>query len=187
MWVGVLLVALSTTVGGRVLATADDTVRLWSAARDLPVGAQVGDGDVVAASVHFADAATAERYLSADAAVVGRRLDQPVQAGELIASSAIGAPAQPISELPLGVAAADLPSDLSAGDRVDVWALPGEGRDGGVARVVRDVRVIAVSDPELAVSGGDRQVLLAIATPSEAAGALRGLVAARIVLIRVGG
>jgi hypothetical protein len=187
LWAGVLVVALSATVGGRVLAAADDTVQLWSATRDLPVGARVEPGDVAATSVHFADVATADGYLSVDASIVGRHLEQPVGAGQLIPSAALGSGAAPISELPVGVAAADLPPDLAVGDRVDVWALPDEGQGGEVARVIRDVRVAAVGDPELAVGGGDHEVLLAIESPADVAAALRGLAAARVVLVRVGG
>ena len=187
MWIGVLLVATSATVAGRVLAAADDTVQVWSASRDLPVGAQINDADLVATSVHFGDAGTAESYVRLDSALVGQQLALPVGAGQLISRSAIAGTARPASEIPIGVAAADVPTDLAAGDRVDVWALPDDGQRGDVARVMREVRVVAVSQPEIAAAGGDREVLLAVDSPSQVAAALGGLAGARAVLVRVGG
>jgi hypothetical protein len=186
LWAGVLLVAVSAMVGGRVLAAADDTVELWSAARDLPVGAEIAADDLVATSVHFADADAAKAYLLVGSAVTGGLLAQPLSAGQLIPSSAIGAAAEPAPELPLGVAAADLPANLAPGDRVDVWALPGERDAPGVTRVMRDVRVVSVSAPSVAAAGGDREVLVAV-SDADVESALVDLAGARPVLVRVDG
>jgi hypothetical protein len=187
MWVGVLLVAMSATVGGRVLAASDDTVGLWSAARDLPAGTQIASSDIVMTSAHFADAGTADGYLPIESAVVGQQLAQPVLAGDLIPSAALQAATRPAAELPIGVAAADLPSDLAVGDRVDVWAVPADQQRGDVTRVIGDVRVVAVSRPQIEAAGGDREVLLSVDSAAAVAAALRGLAGARAVLVRVGG
>jgi hypothetical protein len=186
LWVGVLLVAVSAMVGGRVLAAADDTVELWSASHDLPAGAQITTDDLVATSVHFTDADAATAYVLADSAMTGSRLAQPLAAGQLIPASAVEAAAEPAHELPLGVAAADLPADLAAGDRVDVWALPGE-RDGGeVTKVMHDVRIVSVSAPSVAAAGGDRDVLVAVGN-AEVEAVLVDLADARPVIVRVEG
>jgi hypothetical protein len=190
MWIGVLLVALSAVVGGRVLAASDDTVELWAAARDLPVGAAISAGDLVSTSVHFGGGGAVNQYVPAVAGLVGERLAQPVAAGQLIPSSAIEAAARPMSEVPIGVAAADLPADLSAGDRVDVWARPDDARSGGGAaaiRVLRDVRVAAVTAPEIAAAGGDREVLLAVDSSDQVESVLDALIGTAPVLVRVGG
>jgi len=190
MWVGVLLVAVSAMVGGRALAAADDTIELWAAARDLDGGVPIVGADLASTSVHFADARTGEGYVSTASALVGRQLAQPVRAGQLIPSSAVGPAEQPMAELPIGVAAADLPTDLGVGDRVDVWALPGDARSGGpprVSRVLRGARVVAVTAPEIAGPGGEREVLLAVESSPAVESALIALAGARPVLVRVGG
>jgi hypothetical protein len=186
LWVGVLLVAGSAMVGGRVLAAADDTVELWSAAHDIPAGAEIAVDDLVVTSVHFADADAAKAYLLAGSSLTGSRLAQSLSAGQLIPSSAVEAAAEPAPELPLGVAAADLPADLAPGDRVDVWALPAERDAGGVTLVMRDVRVVAVSAPSVAAAGGDREVLVAVGN-ADVESALVDLAGARPVLVRVDG
>jgi hypothetical protein len=190
MWIGVLLVAVSAMVGGRVLAGADDTVELWAAARDVSAGVPIVAADLVSTSVHFADTQTIDGYVAAASALVGRPLAQPVEAGQLIPSSAVGPAEQSTSEVPIGVAAADLPADLAVGDRVDVWALPDDGHSGGpirVSRVIRSVRVVAVAAPEIAAAGGEREVLLAVESSAEVESVLGGVAGARPVLVRVGG
>jgi hypothetical protein len=187
LWIGVLLVAVSALVGGRVLAAADDTVEVWTAAHDLPAGAELAAADLVATSVHFADSSAADAYLHAGSSIAGSQLAQPVGAGQLIPSSAIGGAGEPASEMPVGVAAADLPPDLAPGDRVDVWAVPSEGRRGAVSQVMRDVHVVDVSDPAIAAAGGDREVLIAVAADADVQAALVQLSDARPVLVRVGG
>jgi hypothetical protein len=190
MWIGVLLVAVSALVGGRALADADDTVELWAAARDLPVGVPIAAADLVSTSVHFADAQTVDRYVAAASALVGRPLAQPVGAGQLIPTSAVGRAAESASEIPVGVAAADLPADLAVGDRVDVWSLPDDGPSGGsgrASRVIRGVLVVAVGTPEIAAAGGERQVLLAVESSADVESVLGAVAVARPVLVRVGG
>jgi hypothetical protein len=189
MWIGVLLVAVSAMVGGRALAAADDTVELWAAARDLPAGVPIATADLVSTSVHFADARTLDSYVAASSALVGRALAQPVGAGQLISSSAVGRAGQSASELPIGIAAADLPADLAVGDRVDVWALPDDGPSAGPARasrVIRDVRVVAVTAPEIAAAGGEREVLLAVESSADVESVLVAVAGSRPVLVRVG-
>jgi hypothetical protein len=189
MWIGVLLVAVSALVGGRALAATDDTVELWAAARDLAAGAPIVAADLASTSVHFADAQIGDGYVATASTLVGRQLAQSVRAGQLIPSSAVGPAEQPTSELPVGVAAADLPGNLGVGDRVDVWVLPDDVRSGGpvrVTRVLRAARVAAVTAPQVAGSGGEREVLLAVESSPEVESVLAALVGARPVLVRVG-
>jgi hypothetical protein len=190
LWTGVLIVAVCALVGGHVLAAADDTVELWAAAHDLSAGSPLAPEDLVATSVRFDDPDSLRAYLPAAAAVSGRELAQPVQAGQLISSSAVGAAPAPLSELPLGVAGSDLPADLAVGDRVDVWAVPDEVQSGGAKRVIRvaaGVRVVSVDTPELVGASGDRHVVVGVDSDAAVEAALRGLAGMRAVLVRIGG
>jgi hypothetical protein len=187
LWAGVLLVAVSAVVGGRVLASADDTTRVWAASRDLPAGSVVTDADVVATAVRFEGAATRESYAAADVPVDGQRLIARLRAGELVATAALTSGERSDPELPLGVAASDLPADLASGDQVDVWAVAADGRSDAVARVLRGVRVVEVGRPDVAGSGADRQVLIAVGGEDDIAAALAALADARPVLVRVDG
>jgi hypothetical protein len=189
MWIGVLLVAVSALIGGRALAAADDTVELWSARRDLPIGVPIAASDLVSTSAHFADAATLHGYVAVTTSLVGHQLTQPIEAAQLIPSTAVGPAVPPVAELPLGVAAADLPADLAAGDRVDVWALPDDRQPGTLARVsrvVHAVRVVDIAAPTISGSDGEREVLLAVDPSADVRSMLGALAGARPVLIRVG-
>jgi SAF domain len=189
LWIGVFVVAVSALVGGRLLSAADDSSEVWAAARDLPAGAPISIDDLVATSVRFDDSDALRAYLPVASTLPGHELAEPIRAGELIPESAIGVGVATTSDVPLGVAAADLPADLAAGDVVDVWAVPGDGqeRKAAVARVIAGVRVASVAAADLVGAGGEREVVLAVDSPSDVLAVLGGLADSRTVLVRVGG
>lgn len=183
----------SILVGAKVLAAADDTVAIWSLRGDLAAGMVVGPGDVTAVNVHFAESSDASRYISADGPLsAGLHLVHDVGAGELLASSAISddtttAPAQ----LPLAVGTAGMPRDLTAGNRVDLWAVPVDG--GGQQRVQKPVQVleavtvVSVGSAGPAGAGSEREVLVTLPFDANVAAVLAHLRGADVVLIRGGG
>jgi hypothetical protein len=182
------LVAGSAVLGGRLLSSARDTVAVWASAHDLAVGDKVGDGDLVSRSVHFDDAAQREQYLlAAQPLPAGTTIDSPVAAGELIARSAIGNPGALPPQLPLGIAAADAPADLAAGDEVAVWAVPDEGAGKRVTLALGDVTVVTVSGSEALDASSSREVLVELGAHDDAGAALATLAGAHAVLVRVGG
>ncbi len=148
--VGLLLVAGSVVAGGRLMSTADDTVAVWVAARDLPAGATLAAGDVEPRRVRFADRRTASGYVSAtDALPAVATLDRPVGAGELLPRAAVADQTTPeLVEVPISVDADALPATVRQGSVVDVWVSPqlAEQPDGRVraVAVLTDVVVVAV-------------------------------------------
>ncbi len=148
--VGVLLVAGSVVAGAQLMSAADDTVAVWVAARDLPAGATLGSGDVEPRRVRFADRSTASGYVSATAPLPSATtLDRPVGAGELLPREAVLDDEGPdLVEVPISVAADDLPATVRQGSVVDIWASPQVADEpGGQVRavaVLTDVVVVAV-------------------------------------------
>ena len=65
LWVGVLIVAVSVVAGARVLASADDTVSVWAAARDMGAGDTITADDLVVRRVRFGETTGLERYFGA--------------------------------------------------------------------------------------------------------------------------
>lgn len=172
---GVLLVAASMVLGGRVLAGLDDSVLVWQVESPARAGSSMSGIEVRAVSVRFDDADTEAAYLSAEQpvptdAVVAR----PVAAGQLLAvADVVPADGRAAAQLPLDVPAGSLPLDLAVGDRVDVWVVPGLADADGSAvipgqpvrgeavRVLQDVRVTAVS-PLGTTVGDTRQLVVDI-------------------------
>jgi hypothetical protein len=143
-------VAASVVLGARLLASADDSVPVWAVARDLPAGTTVSAEDVVRRQVRFPDSATADAYLTADDALpAGSRLGREVSAGDLLPRSALARDDGPaVVEVPIGVAADDLPATVREGSHVDVWVTPKvsavAGRAATATKVLDDVVVVAV-------------------------------------------
>jgi hypothetical protein len=84
---GVLLVLLSVVVGAKVLADADERVRVWSVTRDLGADTRLSAGDLAVRSVRLDSAAA--RYVAADQDLEGMVLTRPVGDGELLPVAAV--------------------------------------------------------------------------------------------------
>lgn len=171
LWVGVALVAASVVAGARLLAAADDTVQVWSVAGDLAPGEPVGEDDLVAERVRFADEErlagyfTVDDELPADAVLV-----RGVGDGELLPRAAVGAVEDDgMLELPISVDPALVPPSVGPGSVVSVYATApggagqaGSGAAGGV--LLEDARVVdASADPTGFSASGRRQLVLAVA------------------------
>jgi hypothetical protein len=192
---GVLLVATSVVVGARLMAAADDTVGVWVVARDLPAGATLEDGDVERRQIRFPDTDTADSYLAAaDELPDPATLNRPVAAGELLPRAALATDAGPeLVEVPISVAADDLPATVRQGSVVDIWVAPKVSAVAGAkvkaVPVLTDVVVVAVprASDSLAPES-TRQVIVGVpADRSDDLGAaLGGMSDGRVVVARKG-
>lgn len=192
---GVVLVAGSVLLGARVLAAADDTVGVWSVARDLPAGATLGAADLERRQVRFPDAGTADTYVASGTEVPSdATLNRPVSAGELLPRSAIAEKqTADLVEVPISVASDDLPATVRQGSTVDVWVSPDVAAVGGgtvkAVKVLTDVVVVAVPGAaDTLAPQATRQVIVGVpADRSEDLGAaLGGISDGRVVIARKG-
>ena len=170
---GLVLVAVAMVLGARALAALDDSVLVWRLESSARAGSPAADLEVRAVAVRFHDADTEAAYLPADqplptAGVVSR----PLAAGQLLAvADVVPADGRSAAQVPLAVPAGSVPLDLAVGDRVDVWvvpalsdangavATPGQPMPAKAVRVLRDVRVTAVSAAGATV-GDTRQLVV---------------------------
>lgn len=147
---GIILIAGSVVIGGRLFAAADDTVGVWALAKDLPAGAAVGEQDLAHRRVRFPDSGTADRYLAtSDTVPDGTTLNRPVTAGELLPRAAFTDIARiDLVEVPISVGVDDLPATVRQGSVVDVWVTPQVSAVGRAKvkafPVLTDVVVVAV-------------------------------------------
>jgi hypothetical protein len=157
---GIVVMAASAYGGLTLLESGQDSALVAVAARDLPAGIELQDGDFTLQRVRVAEP---ERYLGASATLGA--LARPVGRGELIPAGAVVDDRPDYRMVALPVEVERLTPGLDRGARVDVWAL---GQD---APVLAGATVLSVTDPEqwagatatvvLAVDPGDVPPLLA--------------------------
>ena len=188
--IGVLLVCGSVVLGARVMAAADDTSAVWSVSGDHRAGTPVESSDLRAVDVHLGDGA--ERYVAAEESIEdGRVWARDVHGGELLGTAATAPPdVREVAQLPLIVGPGSLPSDLSSGDRVDVWVSRGpDSSVRGKAVLVLDGMRVASVVASPASMGGDLsgyRVLLALEedSPDRLGKALGAISAGDVTLVR---
>lgn len=196
--IGLVLVAGSVLVGARLMAAADDTVTVWAVTADQPAGARITEDDVEARRVRFGDDRTAAGYLPAGQALPEGSLDRAVSAGELLPRSALTRGSeQDVVEVPVSLAADDLPATVRRGSLVDVWVAPDPGAgqggaaesSGAAVRVLRDVVVVAVPRASSSLAPeASRQVIVGLppGRDDELGRALGQMSNGRVVIARVG-
>ncbi|WP_448617679.1 SAF domain-containing protein [Geodermatophilus sp. URMC 65] len=188
---GVLLVLGSVLLGARVVAAADATVPVWSAAGDLAAGTVLTAGDLVAVDVRLDDVAGA--YLATSTRPDGRTLARAVRSGELLPRTALEEPAE-LVQLALPVQAGHVPPGLDRGQVVDVYAVadPAAGATGAgdvsVALVVAAAPVQAISGrTEGVLSTATTTVQVVVSVPADRAAAVLGAIGGRPLVVVVHG
>jgi Flp pilus assembly protein CpaB len=120
---GLILFAVAFIAGARVLNEARVTTPVWTAARDLPSGTEVGPSDVVSAAVRL-PSPLLERYARTSTDLNGAVLSRPVRAGEMIALDWLARdledhPGRAMT-IPLTPESGAAPTGVRVGDRLDV-------------------------------------------------------------------
>ena len=161
---GVLLVAITTLAGAKLLSAADDTTTIWAAKQDIPAGTKLTSDDLTTARVRFTNSEDAGRYVAADADLKGLVVTRAVDAGEFVPrDAAVSESDSDRTELPLSIATGRLPADIAGGDEVDIWVVPKDA-DQPAKLLWAKVRVLQV-DAVKGVAGASarRQVLVGLA------------------------
>ncbi|GGO71284.1 hypothetical protein [Nocardioides deserti] len=160
LWIGVLVVAASVVIGARVVDGADDTVQVWAVVSDLGAGDRVGEEDLVARRVRFADEGL-DRYFTVDDALPpDLALVRGVGADELLPRAAVGS-ADDAGTVSVPLAVDLVPPAVAEGSVVDVYLTGSAGTpDGPVLDDVVVVDVPALDDGFGAT--GERQLVVAV-------------------------
>jgi SAF domain len=116
---GVLLVVVSLVIGLLVIIRANATRRVWAVAHDVEAGSTISAGDLVSVKIRLAQGD--RLYVSAErpVAVLGKIVNRPISAGELLPRAALEAetPGMTIS-VPL---TSDQAPTISRGARITLW------------------------------------------------------------------
>lgn len=167
---GVVLVLLSMAAVVVVVRASDDRVTVWAAHDDVVAGSTIDGDDVVAVRVQLPDLVP---YVPASTPLApGTTVVRDVAAGELLTDVALRDPTElrDVRVVTLPVLRNQMPSDLAAGDRVDVYVVE---RDGGGApagppeQVLAAVSVASVDTDGGAFGGTSLEVGVALAVPDE--------------------
>ena len=163
-------------------ATADDTIDVLIADRDLRPGDVIAAGDVRLVPVELPG--DVRGLFGAIDAAVGREVVAAVDAGEFLQASATAAAVEGDEALEIALA---LPGNravgrLSPGERVDVFSTWG----GAVTELIAvDARVLEVSGGSTTLSGNDQVVVrLALADFSQVEALVHAQAAGDITMIR---
>lgn len=198
LWIGLAVVAVCVVLGARVMAGADETVRVWAADDRLAPGTPVGPADLVEQRVRFADDADLGRYLLVDDGVEvldGKVLARDIGAGELLPRAALTeAGGSSLVEVPLSVQLDDLPATVREGSVVDVWVTAqaagnATGEPSEPARLVLDdVRVVSLPGVRDGLAPqASRQVIVGASddAPAALAKAIGAISSGRVVVTGV--
>jgi hypothetical protein len=158
----VAIVAASVVAGARLMASADDTVAAWSAARELAPGAALTEADLEPRRVRFGDDADLGAYLLVgDDLPADAQVTRAIGAGELVPASALGdRTASGLVQVPLSLDPEQVPPAVGPGSVIDLYVL-GEGRPA--TPTLAAVAVIDAPDPaDALVTTGKRQLVVAV-------------------------
>lgn len=188
---GLCLMAVAFLGGQRVLSQARTTVAYWSAAADLPRGAEVTPEDLVVSHVKL-PAANAGRYVPSSEPIVGMRVERAVLEGELLPTAWLssGSSLGPAREMTVPVPPEHaVGGDLDTGDIVDIYAtFSPEGAEAKTTLIVRGVEVLDVVEAGGLVLEEQAKIgITVMVTPEESTRLTFAIRTAEIDVVRVVG
>lgn len=141
---GIAVMLASAGLGSAVFASERAEVMVWSAARDLAAGAELGMSELVAVGLPPAAAAAA---WPADTPVpAGSRAAHQLLGGEIITARDVAETGGGGAEVALALPAAELPAGLRVGDQVALWLVdPAGGMEVAPAAEVIDLTADAAA------------------------------------------
>jgi hypothetical protein len=183
---------LAVLAGALFLDRAQRLVPVYAAARDLPAGTQLRNGDLMVLRIRLPDTAL-RHYLrpSPDRAVPGRVLIAPVRREELVPAELVLASSRDaeLVELPVQAGPGDMAQGLRPGDRVQVLAAFTEGaRRGRAVVLLPSAEVIQVLQDPSGLTGTGQERGVQLRMPSDRAPVVVAAIAtARIFVVKAPG
>jgi len=189
---GAAFVLLAILAGALFLDRAQRLVPVYAAARDLPAGTPLKNGDLMIVRVRLPDSAL-RHYLrpSRGAAPPGQILTAPVRREALVPAELVLTSSRDadLVELPVQVDPGDMAQGLRPGDRVQVLAAFTEGaRRGRAVVLLPSAEVVRVLDDPAGLTGAGQERGVQLAMPSARAPVVAAAIAtARIFVVKAPG
>lgn len=180
---GAVLVLASAVAGGWLVATARDTTDYWLVRAEVRAGEPVEPSQLTPVAGRVEPAA-AGALLTTRGGVPRGVWARDAGPGTLVTRDAVTTSVERGRELAVPVTAGAAPPDLAAGDRVDVWAGPGESGDPS-----RPTRRVLVAVPVVSLSGvdgtGSRTLVVDAGRGGPDADVVAALGSGRLTIVRV--
>ncbi|WP_188939651.1 SAF domain-containing protein [Nakamurella endophytica] len=143
----------AVVIGARVVGAAARTTAVLAAAHDLAPGTVLVSADLVPVDVRLGE--SLPLYLAAGdgTAAVGRTVEQPVRAGQLVPAAALAAPASG-RVVVIGVPADAMPPGVAHGSTIDLYLTTGNRQTTGSTKTDRVASGITVQSVTAPASGG---------------------------------
>jgi hypothetical protein len=189
---GAGLVLLAVLAGALFLDRSQRLVPVYAAARDLPAGTSLQEGDLVVIRARL-PATALRHYLrpGTDRQVSGRVLTAPVRHETLIPAGLVLASSREadLVELPVQVDPGDMAQGLRPGDSVQVLAAYTEGaRRGRAIVLLAAAEVVQVLQDPAGLTGAGRDRGVQLRMPSDRAPIVAAAIAtARIFVVKAPG
>ena len=189
---GAGLVLLAVLAGALFLDRSQRLVPVYAAARDLPAGTSLQDGDLVVIRARL-PATALRHYLrpGIDRHVSGRILTAPVRRETLIPAELVLASSRDadLVELPVQVDPGDMAQGLRPGDSVQVLAAYTEGaRRGRAVVLLPSAEVIQIFQDPAGITGAGQDRGVQLRMPSDRAPIVAAAIAtARIFVVKTRG
>jgi hypothetical protein len=186
--VSVVLVAASFLSSFVLSRAANQTELLWSAHTVLLPGSLIRVGDIELRRAAFPEAG--QTYIRQKDLITGFQVLRPIGAGEFIPAGALNRdPHGQINiEVPLSVQGSDMPTGLSAGQKVNIYHVEdaqGVLKVGPPKLVLRNVYVLSVDQKSQSMSGST-SLTLSVAK-SDVIGLLSATSSGRVVVVLLRG
>ncbi len=174
-------ITLSLLAAFALAGASQNTSSIWAAAHQLAPGATLHESDLI--QVNASLGTNSKYYYPSTSRLIGNVLTRTVGSGEFIPLNALAqaSSATDLRQLPLGIERSDLPPDLMAGERVDLYAQPKD--PGQSAELVASGIHIQSVDNKSRDLGGAVTVLFLL-HDRDVLGVIDALASNRIVVVR---
>ena len=183
LFAAAIISALSLT------ALGNRTDSYWVAASNLAPGSEISQEDISLVKVALGEISS--DYISSETSLVGSYLIRAQGAGELIALNEVSdlAPTDRAQQVPIAVNNADLPTDLSIGEAINIYWVPDSAMGGvqiGTPEIV--VRQAYIRSLDRKSSNFSSEVALTISLlDTQIINLLNSTVSGRLVVVRAAG
>lgn len=183
LFAAAIISALSLT------ALGNRTDSYWVAKGNLAPGSEISQDDISLVKVALGEISS--DYISSETSLVGSYLLRAQSAGELIAINEVSdlVPTDRAQQVPIAVRSADLPTDLSIGEAINIYWVPDSAMGGvqiGSPEIV--VRQAYIRSLDRKSSNFSSEVALTISLlDNQIINLLNSTVSGRLVIVRAAG